>query len=566
MAKPQFRMEWASPPEEWASTAAFVFEAALKICYSVAKPIPTGETMVVHLSIFHESARPSCCKGELFDLRSETNLELVAEPVVKSVSQKPLIATCVGIWLRRNNILGKLTSAAVLLQLALYVFSPGRRLHLVEESGSRISMMEHHPLTMATRLLLWIAILFLVLHTLPVDMIAPCMKRFDWVNLVCSSVVHEGVWCLHSVWFSQKYMDGAFGFYVYWSIYAGEVVFGCLGYALLAMTDGLIFLSTRVKAVCLLAYVLTLVRAYYIARWEMKWGAHDWCLNERFCIEPQRLYLAAVMNCIVFGSKLTLCYCNGAEFALLKPQYVRLNNESDQKDKDFFNAWSSSTNTDAPDSFYFARDDSTEVEVACKAPPRCCKDSETQCEDLESFFNTLHGKVQNLQIRKRDLELCNFDLENHNKQLVLCSRELECSVQELKSSIEQLGKSRQQFEGTGERSTHLDNSTDSNKLVETCSDKVDSSRIEEYKNTNVFQKRGDCSSMSGANQSKLHHDGCTEDLPVSMCSNEVYANLAERNSSNNIGVKKAHTVDEWLARHIRLHSAISMNHRQYAVQ
>jgi len=177
------RVEWEKPPEDWMLPAAAIFDVAMRDCIPPVCDSSTG--VVVHISVFSESARPHGCTGEVLPSSAQV-VVLVSEPMVYLVPPKYVLSTEFGTWLIQHSCLNKLVLLLVCALALLASFDPWQEKEQIHDSetGLPVDIIKHSIATLVSKLVLMSGIIYLAAHAANKKLIKVSSSYFDVIMII----------------------------------------------------------------------------------------------------------------------------------------------------------------------------------------------------------------------------------------------------------------------------------------------------------------------------------------------------------------------------------------------
>jgi len=308
------RVEWEQQPEEWMLRAAIAFDTALHTC---AAPDNTDlkDTTVIHICVFKESERQQNCKGTSLPPPGVGEHEILANPMVERVTEKPVLWTAFGQWLDSRGLLNFALAGAVFLLVALHIVGPGDKLTVADTvayNTKSVTVVKPHAYVLVLHIILYTTGLYFAYHRISKDMLK-LASGFEAAVIMSSCAVVEAV-KLHELIYNygvgNKYLP-----IIDIVLYAGRSIVRIASHYTVAISDA--FTGTICgKMGVLIPFIISLTFDYFKERFLGEWSKRERCeLTE--CTTAQGLYLGFLKNEIIFALKLLVPYLRGRSYAVL---------------------------------------------------------------------------------------------------------------------------------------------------------------------------------------------------------------------------------------------------------
>jgi len=194
------RVEWEVEPEEWMMSAAIAFDAALQIC-NTPDGFDLSDKTVVRVSVFKESERQARKRGTTVPPPEAGQNEIIASPMVRKVSTKPVLQTALGNWLVSQKLSSKILVAVVCLIVGIYSVNPGVTNFDISDTVSHntetVSVIKPQLYTLLSHCCLYCCAVYLVYHMVSKDLLRLAVG-FDCAAIVIGCAMRE-VAMLHEI-------------------------------------------------------------------------------------------------------------------------------------------------------------------------------------------------------------------------------------------------------------------------------------------------------------------------------------------------------------------------------
>jgi len=300
-------VEWEKDPEEWMYNAALAFDSALHNC-NAPDHTDLGDKTVVYIKVFKESERPGLCKGTSLPPPGEDHYEVIANPMVKKVSAKPVVDS--------RNLLTPALAGVVTTLVGIFLADPGASIFEVPDtqphSNKNVNVLKPHTFTLLSHIILFSSALFFVFHKVSMDLLK-LATGFDAAVIASSCAICEFA-LLHEI--IQNYgvakKDLPFIDIVF---YATRSILTVAAHYCVSVMDAFKF-KVWGKMGVLVPFVVCLSTFYLKQRFLMTWSDRRTCAFGE-CTTMQGVYLSALKNEIIFGIKLLIPYLRGKTYAVL---------------------------------------------------------------------------------------------------------------------------------------------------------------------------------------------------------------------------------------------------------
>jgi len=314
MTQPPVRVEWAHPPTEWMRPAALAFESSLYQSHGNALPIRANDTLVIHITTFHESCRPENCTGDPLQESGPMLIEMVTDPMSYIVSKKGAISTSAGRFFLKKKWIGKMQALSLFLMVIQVAFVNSSTYQ--EGKHGRIN---YYPITdMLGQSFCMLTFIFFTAHIISKDLMKICVWYFDWLVICVMAAVAETTFMWE--FFGNHRNPGELGV-AYCFVKVFSSLTRILAHSMCALMDAWV-ISIRMKAVILFLYDLSVAAVYVHYRWRYQWSHLTICPLYNNCQAIQDTFVYAMGNIVFFSAKLTIPYIMGYPYALLRCYYV----------------------------------------------------------------------------------------------------------------------------------------------------------------------------------------------------------------------------------------------------
>jgi len=317
MAPPTIHIEWNDLPDMWMCNAAVVFHAALRHQVSQENLESSGDGFIFHISVLRGE------KGRTAQYAvDEPEILMVAQPMVTKASKKPVLQTRCGWALTVSKRTSKLLIAIGTLIMVLFTYDPGAKNHKVHhaKTDQKVDVHKMHPATVLALCILESSALWLVLHTVSLQLLKECAKSLECVAITIFGWICEFVIRAQRVHLYPRPLT------------TYEIALEIVNMLTVVIGTGTIagmdawMMSNRSKAALILIFVATLVYRYTYYRWWHSWPNIENCYWSS-CTTLQDVYLGSASNQLFFAMKILIAYCRSCRFAVLKANVADLDSQ-----------------------------------------------------------------------------------------------------------------------------------------------------------------------------------------------------------------------------------------------
>jgi len=299
--------------------AAAAFDVAIHHSCPPRSPKNSSDAVVVHVTVFRESERPSACAGSSL-VRLEHNLQLVPEPMVYLVDTRPVLNTACGRWMIQHRMLKPAFACLVGILVILSMTGPGQTKKKVPDPNDEkniVEVVKPSLVTLAAKISVIFAIQFFAAHISCRSLLRITATYFEPLMIIISALMGE-IAEQAEMYLVYPHPTEFTGIFIAFATLHG--VGKTLIHVLLALSDALI-IRKRWKLWVALAFAASLAFLYFRSRYVRTWSKTQLCAWS-FCMTPGHLHQVALFYELLFMLKLVGTYCLGYPYAVLRASFI----------------------------------------------------------------------------------------------------------------------------------------------------------------------------------------------------------------------------------------------------